>query len=98
MTTEVKNTGGVAAERMAGFVTRLENLQTQKDELTADMKEVMEAAKGAGFDPKIIRIVLRDRKLGTGECAERDALIEVYKRALGMFVDTPLGQSALRRI
>lgn len=92
------NTGVVAAERLQSFVERYEKLQEEKDALSADQKELMAEAKGAGFDTKVIKTVIRDRKLGTGECAERDALIEVYKHALGMFVDTPLGQSALRRL
>ena len=41
-------------------------------------------AKGSGFDTKIIRMILRLRKKDKAERQEEEALLDVYKSALGM--------------
>ena len=79
-----KNSGGVAADRLRSFIERLERLQEEKDAIAGDMKEVMSEAKGSGFDTKIIRMILRLRKKDKAERQEEEALLDVYKSALGM--------------
>jgi uncharacterized protein (UPF0335 family) len=79
-----KNSGGVAADRLRSFIERLERLQEEKDAIAGDMKEVMSEAKGSGFDTKIIRMILRLRKKDKQERQEEEALLDVYKSALGM--------------
>jgi uncharacterized protein (UPF0335 family) len=79
-----KNSGGVAADRLRSFIERLERLQEEKDAIAGDMKEVMSEAKGSGFDTKIIRMILRLRKKDKAERQEEEALLDVYKTALGM--------------
>jgi uncharacterized protein (UPF0335 family) len=83
-TLETNNSGGVAADRLRSFIERLERLQEEKDAIAGDMKEVMSEAKGSGFDTKIIRMILRLRKKDKAERQEEEALLEVYKSALGI--------------
>ena len=68
-----------AGEALRGFVTHLEALQADRDEIGERMKDVMREAKGSGFDPKIIRIVLQRRRMSAQERAERDELVETYE-------------------
>jgi len=76
--------GGVASERLKTFVERIERLEEEKQALAGDIREVYSEAKGAGFDPKIIRQVIRLRKMEASDRSEMEELIEVYKRALEM--------------
>jgi uncharacterized protein (UPF0335 family) len=77
--------GGIAGDRLIkSFVERIERLEEEKKALANDIKEVYAEAKGNGFDTKIMRQVIRLRKMDKDDLDEQDALIDVYKRALGM--------------
>lgn len=82
---------------LRAFVERVERLEEEKAALSADIREVYAEAKGAGFDPKIMREVVKLRKMEANARQERDYLIETYMRGLGMLADTPLGQAAIAR-
>ena len=79
----MSDTGGVAADRLKSFIERIERLEDEKKNLTADIREVYSEAKSAGFDTKTIRKVVVLRKLDTGEREEQEALLDTYLRALG---------------
>lgn len=76
--------GGLAADRLRSIVQRIERLEEEKQALAQDIREVYAEAKGAGFDTKILRQVIRLRKLERAERQEQEALIELYQQALGM--------------
>lgn len=76
--------GGIAADRLRSFVERIERLEEEKATLAADIREVYSEAKGTGFDAKIIRKVIAERKLEPSERAEQLELFDLYKRALDM--------------
>ena len=75
---------GIAADRLRAFVERVERLEEEKAALAADIREVYAEAKGVGFDPKIMRQVIKLRAMDTAEAQEQDALLDAYKHALGM--------------
>jgi uncharacterized protein (UPF0335 family) len=76
--------GGVAGERLKSFIERIERLEEEKRALAADIKEVYSEAKGAGFDVKTIRELIKIRRMDEDDLDEREALLDTYKRALGM--------------
>jgi uncharacterized protein (UPF0335 family) len=76
--------GGIAGDRLKSFVERIERLEEERRALSNDIKEVYAEAKGTGFDVKIMRQVIRLRRMDKDDLDEQDALIDVYKRALGM--------------
>ncbi len=76
--------GGVAGERLKSFIERIERLEEEKRALAADIKEVYSEAKGAGFDVKTIREIVKIRRMDEDDLDEREALLDTYKRALGM--------------
>ncbi len=78
------NVGGIAGERLLSIVERHERLETEKKALASDQKDIMTEAASAGFDVKIIRQILKLRKLDANELQEQDALIETYRRAVGL--------------
>ena len=76
--------GGIAADRLRQFIERIERLEEEKATLASDVREVYSEAKAVGFDPKVMRQVVRLRKMDTADQQEMEALIDTYKHALGM--------------
>jgi len=76
--------GGIAGDRLRAYIERIERLEEEKAALAADVREVFAEAKGNGFDVKIMRQVLRLRKMDGDDRAEEEALLGIYKRAIGM--------------
>lgn len=88
----------VAADRLRSFIERIEHLEEEKASIANDIKEVKSEAKAAGFDVKTINEIVKLRKMGESEREEREALLDIYKAALGMLYDTPLGEAARKRL
>jgi uncharacterized protein (UPF0335 family) len=88
---------GFADTALRSLVERIERLEEEKKSLSDDIREVYSEAKGHGFDTKIIRQVIRLRRLDSVERQEMEAILDLYKAALGMLSDTPLGQATLER-
>lgn len=86
---------GIAGDQIRSIVERVERLEEEKKALAEDIREVYAEAKSNGFDPKILRQIVRIRKQDAAERAEQEALLELYMHALGMLADTPLGEAAL---
>jgi uncharacterized protein (UPF0335 family) len=82
----MNDVGGIGAERLRSFVERIERLEEEKAALTADVREVYAEAKGNGFDTKVMRQVIRLRKMETADRQEQEALLDLYKRAVGLTV------------
>jgi uncharacterized protein (UPF0335 family) len=78
------DTGSIAGERLRSFIERIERLEEEKAALASDIREVFSEAKSAGFDTKIMRQLLRLRKLDSAERQEQEALLDLYKQAIGL--------------
>ena len=76
--------GGISSDLLQSFVTRIENLEEEKAALMADIREVYSEAKAMGFDGKTIRHLISLRKLYGADREQQEALLDLYKRALGM--------------
>ena len=79
--------GGVAGERLKSFIERIERLEEEKRALAEDIKEVFSEAKGVGFDVRTMRQNLKLRRMDQEDLDEQEALLDTYKRALGMSPD-----------
>lgn len=87
--------GGIAGDRLKSLIERIERLEEEKRALGEDIKEVYAEAKGTGFDPKIMRQIIRIRRRDKDDLDEEESLLDVYKRALGMLPDlNPQSQAA----
>lgn len=72
------------AGQLNKFIERIERLEEERRELGADIREVFSEAKGAGFDVKVMRQVLRLRKMDPADRAETEFLRDEYKKLLGI--------------
>jgi len=74
----------VAADELRTFVERVERLDAEKSDIADHTKEVMSEAKGRGYDTKVIRKLVALRKKDPAEISEEEAVLELYREALGM--------------
>jgi len=74
----------VAAGELRSFVERYERLESEKKDIADQMKEVMAEAKGRGYDTNALRKIIALRKRDKDDLAEEEAMMELYKSALGM--------------
>jgi uncharacterized protein (UPF0335 family) len=81
---DLTNSYNVTAEELRQFIERFEQLDSEKKDLAEQQKELMAEAKGRGYDTKILRKVIALRKRSADDIAEEEAVLELYKTALGM--------------
>ena len=79
----IPGTGG-GAEQLSQFIERIERLEEEKRALMADIKDVYSEAKATGFEPKIMRQIVRMRAMDRDLLSEQDALLDTYRDALGL--------------
>ena len=70
--------------QLQAFIERIERLEEEKKTISDDIKEVYAELKGSGFDSKAVREVVRLRKKEDHERQEEEAMVQLYKNALGM--------------
>ena len=75
---------GAGAEQLGQFIERIERLEEEKRALMADIKDVYSEAKATGFEPKIMRQIVRMRAMDRDVLSEQDALLDTYRDALGL--------------
>ena len=68
--------------KIRAFVERIENLDTEIQELNEQKKEVFAEAKGDGFDVKILKEIIKLRKQDEDERDERESMVDLYMRAM----------------
>lgn len=74
----------VTADELRSFIERAEQLEAEKKDIGEQEKELFAEAKGRGYDTKVMRRVIALRKRKPDEIAEEEAIVEMYKSALGM--------------
>jgi len=74
----------VARDELRAFVERYERLEAEKKDIADQQKEVMAEARSRGYDTKVLRKVIGLRKRDPQDVSEEEAVLELYKEALGM--------------
>ena len=73
-----------ADDRLRLLIERIERLEEEKKGIGDDIKDVYSEAKSTGYDPKIMRQLVRLRKLKPDDRREMEAILDTYKNALGL--------------
>lgn len=96
------NSDGLAGEQLASIIQRIERIDEEIAAIKSDRKEIFTEAAGNGFDVPTLRAILKERaqiaKHGKEVLAEREALLDTYRAALGGLADMPLGRAAMERV
>lgn len=79
-----ENSQTVAAGQLRSFIERIERLEEEKKTISDDIRDVYAELKGTGFEPKAVRTLVRLRKKDAAERQEEEAILDLYKAALGM--------------
>lgn len=72
-----------AQGRLRSLIERIERLEQEKAEVMEQIKEIFAEAKGAGFDVRILRKVVRLRKQDRAKRQEEEAILDLYLSAIG---------------
>ena len=84
MTDPTADAYSVTAAELRQYIEQFEQLEAEKKDLAERQKELMADAKGRGYDTKVIRKIIALRKRDKDDIAEEEAVLEMYKAALGM--------------
>ena len=74
--------GGIAADRLRRLIERVERLEEEQKALASDIRDIFAEAKGAGFDVKIMKEIIKLRKMNVADRDEKEFLLETYRKAL----------------
>lgn len=86
---------------LRSYVRGFIGLFEQKADIAAEIKDLKAKAKGDGFDPKALMVLVKrdmetaDQKAKRLEIADE---VERMEAALGVFAETPLGSAAISRV
>ena len=84
MDDQIDSSYRVTADELRQFVERYERLDIEKKDISDQQKEIMAEAKGRGYDTKVLRKIVALRKRDSNDIAEEEAVLAMYKEALGM--------------
>ena len=74
----------VSDDQLRLFIERIERLEEEKKGISDDIRDVYLEGKSQGYDPKIMRQIVRLRKLPPHDRKEMEAILDIYKNALGI--------------
>lgn len=83
-----KNT--IQGKRLLEIIEQAERYDADKKEISDLNSALMAAARAEGFNPKIINILKRRRKMKPHDRQEGDELFHAYSHAIGMDEEPPL--------
>ncbi len=83
-TATIDSTYRVTADELRQFIERFERLEMERKDLLDQQKEVLAEAKNRGYDTRVIKKVMAIRRRDPQDVLEEDAVLDLYKEALGM--------------
>ena len=74
----------VAADELRQFIEQFEHREAEKKDIAEQQKDIMSEAKARGYDTKVLKKIVAMRKRDKNDLAEEEAILDIYKAALGM--------------
>ena len=74
----------VDSEKLKQIISKIENIEQERQEISDQLKDTYNEAKALGFDVKIIKHVLKLKQKDKDALAEEESLIDLYRNALGV--------------
>ena len=71
-------------DRLRLLIERIERLEEEKKGIADDIRDVYAEAKAVGYDPKIMRQIVKLRKMKPDDRAQMEMILDTYKAALGL--------------
>jgi uncharacterized protein (UPF0335 family) len=76
--------GAVSDDQLRLFIERIERLEEERKGISDDVRDVYSEAKSQGYDSKIMKQIVRLRKMSHEDRQEMEAILDLYKSALGL--------------
>lgn len=77
-------TGHNSKEQLRSITERINRMEDEKKVIADDIRDVYAEAKGQGFNPKALRVVVRRQRADAKKAAELAVDVDAYMAALGM--------------
>jgi uncharacterized protein (UPF0335 family) len=71
-------------QELREYIESIEHQDSQIKQINAVKKDIFAEAKARGYDVKVIRKIIAERKRDADDVAEEQAVMELYKESLGM--------------
>ena len=78
------DTYNVTADELRQFIEQIEQLESEKKDISEQIREIYAESKARGYDQKALKTIIALRKKSADQRQEDDAILEIYKQALGM--------------
>ena len=78
------NINGISGNQFKLFIEKIEKMESEKANMMENIKEVFAESKSSGFDPKIMKEIIKIRKMKNEDRIEQEELLDIYKAAIGM--------------
>ena len=72
----------IPGDQLRTIVERIEHVEQEISELNEGKREIYQEAKSNGFDPKVLREIVRLRKQDQKEREEHETLLDIYLQAI----------------
>ena len=81
---ELTPSANTSVNQLSQFIERIERLEEEKKALMVDIRDIYSEARATGFEPKIMRQIIKMRGLDREVLAEQDILLSSYRAAVGL--------------
>ena len=81
---ELTPSANTSVNQLSQYIERIERLEEEKRALMADIRDIYSEARATGFEPKIMRQIIKMRGLDKEVLAEQDILLSSYRTAVGL--------------
>jgi len=71
-------------DRLRLLIERAERLLEERKGISDDLNDVFQEGKAVGYDPKIMKAVIKLRAMKPDDRREMEAVLDLYKSALGI--------------
>jgi uncharacterized protein (UPF0335 family) len=76
------------------IIERIERLEEEKKQLSADIGDIYKESKGRGYDAAALKEIIKIRREDPSKREARETMVDVYMRAISGWETTPLGKTS----
>ncbi|MBL3284183.1 DUF2312 domain-containing protein [Rickettsiales endosymbiont of Paramecium tredecaurelia] len=74
----------IAKNELLAIVNKIEKLETDKQDINQEIKDVYADAKNQGFDVKALKQIIKLKKMKRDELIQQDEMLELYREVLNI--------------
>ncbi len=75
---------GDNTKQLRTILERINRLEDEKKGISDDIKDVYAEAKGVGYNPAALKVIIRKQRQDKAKAAQLEAEVDAYMASLGM--------------